>query len=212
MRAEIARLVHPVIAYGLHLKERLGRGEGPDLTTEMTALRGLMLSEEQARQWPDFGGDGTGHFLGVRYALACWLDEIFILDSPWGEAWNARKIEDALYHSNDRAWKFWEQAERAASWPDALEVYYLCMLLGFRGIHKDNPAKLAEYRHSWEGLFQHLQQKGPELPPDSRPPMNVRPMHGRERFQKMVLAWAVALLVLVPVVAALVVLKLGRNG
>jgi len=210
MRAEIARLVHPVIAYGLHLKERLRKGEELDMATEMTALRGLLLSEEQARQWPDFGGDGTGHFLGVRYALACWLDENFILDSPWGQAWNDRKLEDALYHSNDRAWKFWEQAERASDRPDALEVFYLCMLLGFRGECVENPARLAEYRRAWEKMFQHLQQKGPELPPDSRPALNVRPLHGRDRFNKMILAWAVALLILIPAVTAFAVYHVGK--
>jgi type VI secretion system protein ImpK len=211
MRADLARLVHPVIAYGLHLKERLYRGEELDVGTEQTAVRGLLLSDEQAREKPDFGGDGTGHFLGVRYALACWLDEIFILDSPWGEIWNDRKLEDSLYRSNDRAWKFWEQAERAADRPDALEAFYLCMLLGFRGIYVEDPAKLAEYRRNWERVFQQLQQKGPELPPDSRPPLNVLPMHGRERFQKMVLAWAVALLVLIPVVTVIAVYHMGQG-
>jgi type VI secretion system protein ImpK len=210
MRAEIARLVHPVIAYGLHLRERLGRGEDLDMTTEMTAVRGLLLSEEQARQWPDFGGDGTGHFLGVRYALTAWLDEMFILHSPWSETWNARKLEDALYRTNDRAWKFWEQAERAADRPDALEAFYMCMLLGFRGIHIEDPGKLAEYRRNWERVFQQLQQKGLELPPDSRPPLNVRPLRGRDRFQKMVLAWAVALLLVIPAVTAFVVYHIGK--
>jgi type VI secretion system protein ImpK len=211
MRAEIARLVHPVIAYGLHLKERLAHGEDLDLAAEMTALRGLLQSEEQARQWPDFGGDGTGHFLGVRYALACWLDEVFILDSQWAAAWNARKLEDALYRSNDRAWKFWEQAERAGDRPDALEAFYLCMLLGFRGVHAEAPDKLAEYRRAWERVFQQVQQKGIELPPDGRPALNVRPLRGRDRFQKMLLAWAAALLVLIPAATAFTVYHLGQG-
>jgi type VI secretion system protein ImpK len=205
MRAEIARLVHPVIAYGLRLRERLDRGEVPDLLTEQAALRGMLFSEGPARQWPDFGGDGTGHFLGVRYALVCWLDEIFILDSPWTTQWNERKLEEALYQTNDRAWKFWEQAERAADRPDALEAFYLCVILGFRGIYREDPARVSEYRRNWEKVFHQVQQKGPTMPPDSKPAMNVRPMRGRDRFQKVVMAWAVAMLIVLPVLTAYVV-------
>src|SRR5207237_236794 len=109
MREEIANLVHPVLAYGLRLKGRLDRGEEANLETEQATLRGLLLSEGEARRWADFGGeaptertisppaeDGVRRperFLGVRYALACWLDEIFVLDSPWGQEWNERKLE-----------------------------------------------------------------------------------------------------------------------
>ena len=84
------------------------------------------------------------------------------------------------------------------------------MLLGFRGECVENPARLAEYRRAWEKLFQHLQQKGPELPPDSRPALNVRPLHWRDRFQTMILAWAVALLILIPAVTAFAVYHVGK--
>src|SRR5947209_13972033 len=109
----------------------------------------MLLTESEARRHPDFGGEGerpaqtpaseaapAGRpFLGVRYALACWLDELLILNSPWSAAWNERKLEAALYGTNDRAWKFWEQAELAAARPttDALEGFFLCVVLGFRG-------------------------------------------------------------------------------
>src|SRR5437868_4838997 len=131
MRDEIADLVHPVLSYGLQVKERLERKEPLDLGTEQAALKGLLLTELEARRLVDFGGEvgsetrsggmsradmgrrGSEAFLGIRYALACWLDELFILDSPWGREWNERKLEASLYGSNDRAWAFWEQARRA---------------------------------------------------------------------------------------------------
>ena len=72
-------------------------------------------------------------FLGVRYGLTCWLDELFILYSPWERLWNERKLEASLYGTNDRAWRFWEQARLAESraGSSALEVFYLCVILGF---------------------------------------------------------------------------------
>ena len=110
MRDEIANLVHPVLTYGVDLKDRLDRGEDPNLESEQAHLKGLLLSDSEARRHGDFGGEGdahsmvsvvgatrggdsgrrggSDHFLGVRYALACWLDELFILGSSWESAWN----------------------------------------------------------------------------------------------------------------------------
>src|SRR4051812_28490812 len=125
MHQALADLVHPVLYNGLALKERLERGEEADFATERGYLKGLLLTEVEAQRVPDFGGDLEQHgldgdrgqrgrgFLGIRYALACWLDEIFVLDSPWGQQWNEQKLEAELYGSNDRAWKFWDQAHRA---------------------------------------------------------------------------------------------------
>lgn len=114
---EIPDLFHPVFAYGLQLKARLESGERPVFDAEQGVLKGLLLSETEARRWSGYGGD-TGpagleggarrgaQFLGVRYALVCWLDELFTLDSPWQGQWNEHKLEVALYGTNDRAWKF----------------------------------------------------------------------------------------------------------
>src|SRR5262249_26832248 len=108
MRQEITNLVYPVIQYGLHLKQRLENGDHLKLEIEQAALKGYLQSEMEARRHADFGGDsgvesmsfagasmqggdlgrrGRDGFLGIRYALACWLDEIFILDSPWERPW-----------------------------------------------------------------------------------------------------------------------------
>src|SRR5262245_39936112 len=164
MRKEIADLVYPVINYALQLKRRVDRGEELSLSNEQAQLKGLLKSESAARRWPEYAGDapaggfddsGRGsseHFLGIRYALACWLDEIFILDSPWKAEWNERKLEAALYGSNDRAYKFWDQARKAEARPekDALEVFFLCVMLGFRGDLRDDPDGLRAWREAAE--------------------------------------------------------------
>src|SRR5438445_8130494 len=101
MRDEIAKLVYPIINYGLRLKERRESGEEPNLEKEQAVLKG-MLNADEGRRLPDFYGDNRTegsvafpgamesmrrqgeHFLGIRYALACWIDEILIDGSPWG--------------------------------------------------------------------------------------------------------------------------------
>jgi type VI secretion system protein ImpK len=218
MQERTANLVHPVVTYGLRLKERLAQGEKPDLSTEQTKLKGLLAGQGQARGVLDWAGDsldpipsavhrpgesgrrGGDGFLGLRYALACWLDEIFILDSPWGEAWKERSLEWALYTSNDRAWKFWEQAKLAEGRPgtDALESFYLCVMLGFRGDLVHAPDRLQAWRNAVEGRI----TQGPAWtePPSKEPDTNVHPLHGRERLRRMILAGLLMLGLLIPFV------------
>src|SRR5688572_20221525 len=127
MREQIANLVYPILSHGISIRERLARGEHLELATEQATLKGMLRSELEAKRISEFGSEGetsqsvsrmdsgsrrADSFFGVRYAMVCWLDELFIVDSPWVEQWNERKLETTLYGTNDRAWKFWEQAKQ----------------------------------------------------------------------------------------------------
>src|SRR5260370_18530054 len=143
MRDDIAKLVYAVLSHGLRLKERVARGDRPPLQVEQSALKGLLGSATQAHPWGSdgapiaaamasaAGGRGGGPFLGIRYGLTCWLDEILI-DSPWNAEWNEQKLEQALYFSNLRYHKFWEQARLAETIPGshAHRGFPLCALPG----------------------------------------------------------------------------------
>lgn len=225
MKEEIANLVHPVIMYGLNLKDRIRRNEAGDMYTEQATLKGLLLSDLEARRYADFGGDRVADlslrqsldpgrrqdtFLGVRYALACWLDEIFIAaDSPWAMDWENNKLETQLYGTNDRAWLFWEQAKKAESRPggDALEVFFLLVMLGFRGEYLDQPDRLQAWVSATQARIAKLQGQEMQLPPELEPPTNVPPRYGRERMERMVFTAAGLTLILIPVVSSVVVLK-----
>jgi type VI secretion system protein ImpK len=218
MRAEIANLVHPVFSYGLSLKQMAEAREPFDLDREQAALKKLLLSDAEARRWAEYGGEGASRdsilglhqgtsagrrggdqFLGIRYALVCWLDEVMV-DSPCGRQWNERKLETALYGTNERADAFWEQARRAEGkvGPDASEVFFLCVMLGFRGMLRGKPETLQQ----WVGAVQARIAKGQgqecPMPPEQDPPINVPLRQGRERFQRLVLIWGAVLLVLIP--------------
>jgi type VI secretion system protein ImpK len=223
MREEIANLVHPVLSYGVELRAKLAREEPVDLRNEQAVLRGLLKSDAQAKAWHDFGGDATEgpssgegeggeRFLGIRYALVCWLDEIMIVDSPLKQAWSERSLEVALYGTRERAWKFWEQARRAEARArsDALEVFYLCVMLGFRGDLRDKPQQLQAWRDAVE--TQIAQGHGTEWkgPAELQPPINVPPLFGRQRLQSMMLAGIIALMVFIPVATAFLVYRIGQ--
>jgi type VI secretion system protein ImpK len=231
MREEIANLVYPVLSHGMSLKERLEFGHEPDLDREQAELKRLLGTEVDARRWSDYGGDygpdnvpagaargddaerrGADHFLGIRYALVCWLDELFVLDSPWESQWNERKLEGELYGTNDRAWKFWEQARRAETQPgsDALEVFFLCVILGFRGDLRDEPNRLQAWVAGTQIRVTRSQGKQWPYPAELQAPTYVPPLRGRERLQKLVLAAGALLLFVIPVTLFILIQQLGQ--
>jgi type VI secretion system protein ImpK len=230
MRDEIANLVFPVFAHGVELKARLEAGSWPDLELEQMELKRLLGSDVEARRLSDYGGDsmmgqsvaaprggggtrGSDPFLGIRYALVCWLDELFILDSPWSTEWNERKLEAALYGTNDRAWKFWDQAKRAESQQgsDALEVFFLCVMLGFRGDLREEATRLQAWVAGTQIRVAKSQAQEFTVPPELQPPTNVPPLRGRERLQRMVLVAGIVLLMLIPVATVLLVIRLSSS-
>jgi type VI secretion system protein ImpK len=230
MQEEVANLVHPVLTYGLRLRERLEAGESPVLEVEQAALKGLLLSESEARRLPTFGGDAPpvvlpaaerapehgrregGQFLGIRYALVCWLDELFTLDSPWEARWTEWKLEAALYGTNDRAWRFWEQAEAAEIRPegDALEVFFLCVMLGFCGELREEPDRLSAWVTATQARLVQARGQDWAAPPELDPPVHVPPLWDQERLQRLLLAGGVALLLLLPVATFVLVRRLGQ--
>src|SRR5262245_32754085 len=167
MQQELENHTGPVLRYGLRLHQRLELGDQFDLATEQAALKGLLRSPGEATQAPAPHGDGD-RFLGSRYALACWLDELFISDSPWSSTWRERKLEEALFGTNDRAWKFWAQSKLAQAGADheALETYFLCVMLGFRGELRDEPDRLAEWCESVEAILNRRRPANWPAPPE----------------------------------------------
>ena len=154
MRDDLAGHVYPVLQHGLRLKARLDRGERPVLLSEQAELKRLLGSPSQPAPW-GMGRDVAAsiaiseptRFLGVRYALTCWLDELFI-ESPWSREWDENKLESALFETNIRYRNFWEQARLAETTPDAtdaVEAFLLCVLLGFRGELAERPDAFREW-------------------------------------------------------------------
>jgi len=211
MTEELANLVFPTIRYGLRLQERLERGAKPrpDLDEEQSRLRQLLKSAEEARHWPNYGRDGP--FLGGHFALVCWLDEIFIFNSPWGPQWKNRPLEYAFYTTAEGAALFWEQADLAWGRPDALEVFYLCVMLGFRGRYRDQPAELGAWRKRAEEQIRKNRPGKWDSPEEMAPASDVPPLRARDRLRRVFLVIALVLGLVIPVAAFVVVAGIGNN-
>jgi type VI secretion system protein ImpK len=211
MRREIADLVFPIIRGGLDLRERLSAGDIPsDFRQQQSNLR-RRLNAMRGPGTEEFFGDEDRNprpiprateminrrmvdsFLGIRYALTCWLDEIFLDDScPLREEWDRNKMEVALFFPDGarRAREFWEQARRAETREagnDALEVFFLCVMLGFRGDLGRDPTRRQEFQDWIDRTKTRLAiAEGTQLPPAAEPVTYHKPLKGRDRFARMV--------------------------
>ncbi|MBY0231718.1 MAG: DotU family type IV/VI secretion system protein, partial [Gemmataceae bacterium] len=180
MGEDIVSEVYPVLRLALAYRSMLQQGKPLSVEAVQAELRGKL------RVAGSRNDEGEG-YLGIRYAVVCWLDELFIIDSPWQADWSARALEPALYQTRSRAHDFWEQSRRASSRSDraALEAFYLCLLLGFRGELRDNPRELAEVRKQLEtqiGLRGRM--RWPDEPPEQPVPgTDVPLLSARERLR-----------------------------
>jgi type VI secretion system protein ImpK len=228
MRTEVANVVHRILHAGLDLKARLDRGESPDLEKEQAVLRGL-LNDDVARRYPEYTGDsvsdqslpgrslthlGRGSedpFLGMRYALVCWLDEIFLedLSREWDREWNERKLEHEFYRTTSRAFQFWHQARKAETKSgDPLEVYYLCVMLGFRGDLRDDPDRLQNWVSAARAQIARSSTITFPKVEETEAPTYVPPFNGRAQLQRMVLIAGAMLLLLILLGSVFVMFKL----
>jgi type VI secretion system protein ImpK len=210
MRDELAEIVYPTVAYALQVRAGLERGDDLNMAAVQSELRTLLKNTNEAMRWPEYGGDGD-RYLGMRYALACWIDELFILDSPWGPQWNERKLEESLYGSNERAWKFWFQAKLAQARPgtDALEAFYLCVMLGFRGEGPEKPETVATWRDSVEAQLARVHNQPWPGPQELQPDLNAVPRRAKERLRKLLIAVIAVVALLIPAATFYLVYRLS---
>ena len=189
MRDNLARDVLPVLRQALLFRDRLLHRRPLNLDTVQAHLRGKLNAFQAERPDPEY--------LGVRYPVIAWLDEINSLecgDVNWQREWSDHTLEQERYASRDRAHVFWEQARQASrrADPDAMEVFYLCMILGFRGDLRGDPRQLADWRDIFEteiGL-KHAAD-WPEMPHRlQEPEADVPELTAKESLRWVLLAWA----------------------
>ena len=141
MTAPFAALVGPILQHVVDLRAAFRRGESP---SPESVKRGLIrvLQEAQGRVAEAQAAD----FALALYALVYWADEVLIR-SAWASAdrWKNSILELDYFGTRRAAVDFWERARLAEEQAqasgrgrrprsaDALEVYFLCAALGFRG-------------------------------------------------------------------------------
>ncbi len=131
MTPAFSKAVDPVFEYVLALLDRIDQGDEPDPHQTQVFLHTVLLNraEQELR--------ASAEWRLAKQALVCWIDELLIRAHWKGRDWWINNpLEYLLFQTADRAILFYTHAKQAVSTAqlDALEVYYLCVILGFLGI------------------------------------------------------------------------------
>jgi type VI secretion system protein ImpK len=179
MTDPFASVVGPVFQYVIDLQQRLEEGENPPLESERKQIMGLLA---EADQKAGSAGQLAHDYDLARHALVYWIDEVLI-NSTWRSAleWRQQILEWELYEERLRADRFYEKAHQAEALAntDALEVFYLCVALGFRGRQVDTPADLRQWtQRVYNRIVSGSQQPDKFLPDDPAEYESLRPLPG----------------------------------
>jgi len=185
MAPEFSAAVDPVFLYVLSVIDEIESGGAPDPGDVNTRVRGLVdQAENRLGQRPDWEL--------AKYALAAWIDDLLI-DAPWdGRSWwEQNRLEFQLFRTAEAFTAFYLQSKKATELPrkDALEVYYVCVVLGFRGLYGDPeatahaedfglPRSLDEWARRTSMAIQ-LGQGRPPLVEQGRPGTGAPPLEGK---------------------------------
>lgn len=198
MTPEFARAVDPVFLQVIGLLDRIASQESLNPEEEQVRII-ARLDRAQA-----ILGERADWVL-AKYALVAWIDDVLI-DAPWPERdwWTEHRLEFRQFRSALAYEQFYTKAQEASSLPkkDSLEVFYVCVMLGFRGLYRDQamaggraqelglPADLDTWA-SRTAMGIHLGQGRPPIVESGRTRVGAPPLKGRERMILSLVAGAV---------------------
>ena len=182
MNDAFAQLVGPIFRAVIEFPGRLGHGDEPGLDE----VRGEFLSMlAEAEQRAASARDTADDFATAKPALVYWIDEVLI-NSRWAHAgaWREHILEWDFYRERLGGEAFFERARgaEALTRTDPLEVYFLCVALGFQGKYTYSRPELRAWAEKAyariAGASTHPERFLPDEPrdPDAGP---LRPLPGK---------------------------------
>lgn len=189
MRPEFAQAVDPIFLAALEAVAGVeaGREERPDALQDRLIRR---FDEAQGRL------GNSEEWQLAKYALSAWIDSMLIEDTQWrGNLWwKDNCLEKRFFYDRLAHEEFFERANKAAMLgpKDALEVFYIAVVLGFRGFYNNSDRsyaqkqvqrlRLPETIEGWcqktAGILQ-LRQGRPQIPVSVQVGGSARPLSGR---------------------------------
>lgn len=131
MSPDFSAAVDPIFLYVLGLLERIERSEHREAEEEMERIRNQFRDAEAQL-------GSTPEWELAKYALAAWIDDVLI-EAPWSGRnwWENNSLEFGYFKTRDRGTLFFAKAKEAQeiAQRNALEVFYVCVVLGFRGLY-----------------------------------------------------------------------------
>lgn len=185
MSPEFASAVDPIFMYVSSIVDEIEANKNPSAEDVNAKIRGLLdQAENRLGSRPDWDL--------AKYALVAWVDDLLI-EAAWDGSvwWEQNKLEFKIFKTADAFSKFYEQARKATELPqkDALEVFYVCVVLGFRGLYGDPEAtaqhelfKVPPSLDEWArrtGMAIQLGQGRPAILEQGRPGPGAPPLEGK---------------------------------
>lgn len=185
MQAEFAKAVDPLLLAAHDLISRIERCE-PVIVSDATAtLRKLFEKAEASLK----NGEEWQY---AKYAICCWIDSQLIM-MPWdGQRWWIENALERQYFNTGFAHaEYFIRAKKTdrEGFHDALELFYLGVVLGFRGIYgvaaeadRVRELELPDTVEEWcrrVAASLHLRQGRPPIDDSLRAPGSARPLTGR---------------------------------
>src|SRR5262245_16088715 len=130
----LADLCGDLLAFALQLKRSSDPGDAEAMRQKIDEqFRTLELKARQA----DVPAEDVTQ---AKYAIAAFIDEM-ILTSSWGlkDSWADKPLQLAYFNEFSAGEEFYNKVDtlRGSKKMTVLEVYYLCLALGFRGKYVD---------------------------------------------------------------------------
>jgi type VI secretion system protein ImpK len=185
MSPEFAAAVDPVFMHVSSVVDEIEENKNPSAEDVNAQIRGLLdKAENRLGQRPDWEL--------AKYALAAWVDDLLI-EAAWdgSQWWEQNRLEFQLFRTADAFQEFYVRSQKANEFPqkDALEVFYVCVVLGFRGLYGD-PEATAHADHfglppslqDWAkrtGMAIQLGQGRPPILEQGRPGPGAPPLEGK---------------------------------
>ena len=191
MTPGFAKAVDPIFLIVLDLLERIEQNKPISINEERNRIqKRIDNSEMMLGNTPDWEL--------AKYALVSWIDSMLI-GSPWSGSnwWENNPLERTYFFGRNAFTQFFTKAKEASMLTnkDALEVYYLCVVLGFRGFYNEPSA--AQYAgqmglpprlEEWANQTAASIQIGLGRPPIENSPIvgdGAPPLEGRARLIMM---------------------------
>ena len=186
MRSEFAAEIDPIFIALQRLLGRIETGERLIVSDERTRLLKALDRAEQML------GNSADWQL-AKYALCGWIDSQ-LMKAPWlgRDWWSKNCLESQLFGSRISNVEYFLKASKAAQMPnkDALEVFYLGVMMGFRGFYDDEnseelsgqlnlPLTLQEWCAGVASSLQ-FKQGRPKIEAAKREGGTARPLAGRQ--------------------------------
>jgi type VI secretion system protein ImpK len=174
MNERLYQVCANVLVTAVQLTTDGSHSAAPDLRQRLIGALERMVSDGRRL------GIADSDLAEARYALVAFIDEQIMRSNwPGRQEWMARPLQLELYRENTAGENFFVRLRallRAGDRPVAIEVYYLCLVLGFEGAYRDGgePQALEKFTRAARAELRKVLPDPAKVSPHAKPKGSTR--------------------------------------